>query len=164
MCTVRQEAKIIEDLSKKGMKVPKLIRVEREQHRILMSYVEGEKMKDYLNRPDLAKEQVEAALKSMGNLVKEVHARGVIHGDLTTSNMIMQNGKDIFLIDFGLSYIKSTVEDRAVDLYVLERAFKSTHPQLEAQFDIILLQYEDIAVVQRLDVVKQRGRKKIAFG
>jgi len=59
---------------------------------------------------------------SFGNL-------GVIHGDLTTSNMIYKDDQ-IYLIDFGLSYVKTSIEDRAVDLYVLERAFISTHPQL----------------------------------
>lgn len=54
---------------------------------------------------------------------------GVIHGDLTTSNMIYKDDQ-IYLIDFGLSYVKTSIEDRAVDLYVLERAFISTHPQL----------------------------------
>ena len=37
----------------------------------------------------------------------------------------------IALIDFGLSYVKNSAEDKAVDLYVLERAFVSTHPALE---------------------------------
>lgn len=31
-------------------------------------------------------------------------------------------------IDFGLGYTKPLAEDKAVDLYVLERAFVSTHP------------------------------------
>lgn len=59
-----------------------------------------------------------------------MHELGVIHGDLTTSNMIIKEDGSIFLLDFGLSYNKDSAEDRAVDLYVLERAFKSTHPQL----------------------------------
>lgn len=66
----------------------------------------------------------------MGRLVSKVHESGIIHGDLTTSNMIMTSHNYIALIDFGLSYFKESAEDRAVDLYVLERAFKSTHPQL----------------------------------
>lgn len=52
----------------------------------------------------------------------------------------MLNGV-IYLIDFGLSYFKDSAEDRAVDLYVLERAFKSTHPQLEDRFDELLMAY-----------------------
>ena len=51
----------------------------------------------------------------------------MIH-DLTTSNMLLRDSEDIVLIDFGLSYISSLVEDKGVDLYVLERAFLSCHP------------------------------------
>ena len=66
----------------------------------------------------------------MGKTINNVHDLGIIHGDLTTSNMIIRNDKQIVLIDFGLSYYKDSAEDKAVDLYVLERAFKSTHPHL----------------------------------
>ena len=65
----------------------------------------------------------------MGKIVLNVHEAGIIHGDLTTSNMIMNQQNAIALLDFGLSYFKDSAEDRAVDLYVLERAFKSTHPK-----------------------------------
>ena len=34
------------------------------------------------------------------------------------------------LIDFGLSYNNTLAEDKAVDLYVLERAFTSAHSAL----------------------------------
>lgn len=87
----------------------------------------------------------------------------MIHGDLTTSNMIYKDGY-IFLIDFGLSHVKNSIEDRAVDLYVLERAFISTHPQLEKLFGSVLIAYNEEAVLKRLEVVRQRGRKKVAFG
>lgn len=63
----------------------------------------------------------------MGQIIQKLHMCNIIHGDLTTSNMIYRSEK-IVLIDFGLSYIKNSVEDKAVDLYVLERAFVSTHP------------------------------------
>jgi TP53 regulating kinase-like protein len=99
----------------------------------------------------------------MGELVNRVHEVGVIHGDLTTSNMIIRQGK-IYLIDFGLSYFRDSAEDRAVDLYVLERAFKSTHPHLEDKFDELLIAYGNEAALKKLEVVRQRGRKKVAFG
>ena len=75
--------------------------------------------------------------------------KDVIHGDLTTSNMIYKDDQ-IYLIDFGLSYVKNSIEDRAVDLYVLERAFISTHPQLEKEFSTVLIAYNEEAVLKRL--------------
>lgn len=78
--------------------------------------------------------------------------------------MIMNQAKEIVLLDFGLSYIKDSAEDRAVDLYVLERAFKSTHPALEEEFKTLLIAYGNEAALKKLEVVRQRGRKKISFG
>jgi TP53 regulating kinase-like protein len=45
------------------------------------------------------------------------------------------------LIDFGLSFQSSLVEDKAVDLYVLERAFASTHPASEPLFALVVDAY-----------------------
>lgn len=100
----------------------------------------------------------------MGRLVKDVHEAGIIHGDLTTSNMIVNLDGHIVLIDFGLSYFKDSAEDRAVDLYVLERAFKSTHPAFEHLFNRLIMVYGNEAALKKLEVVRQRGRKKVAFG
>ena len=100
----------------------------------------------------------------MGRIVLSVHEAGIIHGDLTTSNMIMNQKSAIVLLDFGLSYFKDSAEDRAVDLYVLERAFKSTHPKYEDKFNVLLVSYGNEAALKKLEVVRQRGRKKVAFG
>ena len=42
----------------------------------------------------------------MGFLILKVHELGIIHGDLTTSNMIIDKDNHLVLIDFGLSYFK----------------------------------------------------------
>lgn len=69
------------------------------------------------------------------------------------------------MVDFGLSYISSLVEDKAVDLYVLERAFSSTHPDSEPMFASVLSAYatrmgkEWSAIKKRLD----DGRCEVCF-
>ncbi len=70
---------------------------------------------------------------AIGYTLALMHDNNVIHGDLTTSNMIIRN-KELYFIDFGLSHVCSLVEDKAVDLYVLERSIKSTHPQIASEF------------------------------
>lgn len=70
-------------------------------------------------------------MHEVGKYIALLHGDSVIHGDLTTSNMIVTESGTLYLIDFGLSYIRNNIEDFAVDLYVLEKAFISTHPLLE---------------------------------
>ena len=122
----------------------------------------------------------------IGTAVGKMHRVGVVHGDLTTSNMMLRpwaensaNGNDraaarifdgdIVLIDFGLATQSTSDEDRAVDLYVLERAFGSTHPRAEAFFDEVLRAYRQTfkqagQVLRKLEDVRMRGRKRSMIG
>ncbi|OBZ73158.1 hypothetical protein A0H81_07091 [Grifola frondosa] len=89
----------------------------------------------------------EALMWSIGTEIAKMHLADIIHGDLTTSNMMLRHpssrkGTQLVLIDFGLAYTSTLVEDKAVDLYVLERAFSSTHPASEPLFASILKAYE----------------------
>lgn len=75
----------------------------------------------------------------------------------------------IMLIDFGLAVQTVQDEDRAVDLYVLERAFGSTHPQAGDLFLEVLKAYGESfkganVVLKRLEDVRLRGRKKSMIG
>ncbi|KAG7374763.1 o-sialoglycoprotein endopeptidase [Nitzschia inconspicua] len=127
--------------------------------------------------------------KRMGQLIGKLHNIDIIHGDLTTSNMMMMttrvptNDKDeimetddnqpyrLILLDFGLGKSTTSVEEHAVDLYVLERALQSTHPELPTDFmESLLQEYATIRqakareVLQRLEEVRRRGRKRECFG
>lgn len=113
-----------------------------------------------------------------------LHAVGVVHGDLTTSNMMLSRPEkggaaageegglegEIVLIDFGLAAQTVQEEDRAVDLYVLERAFGSTHPREEGMFGEVLEGYREAfpkgskGTLRRLEDVRMRGRKKSMIG
>lgn len=131
-------------------------------------------------------------MSKIGRAVGKMHEVGVIHGDLTTSNMMLRPRRqaevkneapgvtedrrirdefegDIVLIDFGLSGQSIQEEDRAVDLYVLERAFGSTHPEAEDGFQEVLKAYGETykgakLVLKRLEDVRLRGRKKSMIG
>ncbi|KAI5985521.1 kinase-like domain-containing protein [Pisolithus albus] len=110
-------------------------------------------------------------LNMVGVEIAKMHLADIIHGDLTTSNMMLRKGsKDLVLIDFGLAYHSTLVEDKAVDLYVLERAFASTHPDAEPLLSSVLASYEKrlgkhwSAIKKRLDDVRLRGRKRSMVG
>ena len=74
------------------------------------------------------------------------------------------------MIDFGLSYICLMDEDKAVDLYVLERAIQSTHPSMTKVFDWIRDEYqqqcpsESKCIISKLEEVRLRGRKRSMIG
>src|SRR5262249_53167381 len=110
-------------------------------------------------------ELVDKLLLKLGQIIALIHNTGIAHGDLTTSNFLIQdNDPDKMVpIDFGLSSSSTSTEDRAVDLYVLERAILSTHPDID--FNKVLQSYDKYIdkskkddVLKRLDIVRQRGR------
>lgn len=118
--------------------------------------------------------ELEQLAERMGQILAKMHDEDVIHGDLTTSNMLLRcslenEAPDLVLIDFGLSYISALPEDKGVDLYVLEKAFLSTHPNTETLFEKLLKSYTESskkssAVIKKLDEVRLRGRKRSMVG
>ncbi|KAF8734509.1 Lipopolysaccharide kinase (Kdo/WaaP) family, partial [Rhizoctonia solani] len=117
----------------------------------------------------------EGLMTLIGEEIAKMHKSDIIHGDLTTSNMMLRQDiknkeTQLVLIDFGLSYNSVLVEDKAVDLYVLERAFASTHPQSEGMFSQVLEAYGRVSgpawknIKRRLDDVRLRGRKRSMVG
>jgi Kae1-associated kinase Bud32 len=96
-------------------------------------------------------------LEKLGTLVAHLHDSDIVHEDLTTSNIMIRsptilkdelqqsnsfnNGEEIVLIDFGLSHVSYSLEDKAVDLYLLERNFTSTHPLIDTEFKHVLNGY-----------------------
>ncbi|KAL3945335.1 MAG: hypothetical protein SGBAC_000611 [Bacillariaceae sp.] len=172
----RSEARVLEKCAKKSaIRVPKVVRVERDI--IYMECLDGPTLKQYLRDAASFKNtdvDYQILVQNLGTLIARLHNLGVIHGDLTTSNVLVE-GQGLVLIDFGLSKSTSSVEEKAVDLYVLERALQSTHPELpEDFFDKILKIYEEVAIaqtkkhsqstLQRLEQVRLRGRKRECFG
>ena len=123
-----------------------------------MEYIQGNKVRDIL-------EQNLEICKTIGSHIAEMHNNGIIHGDLTTSNMIF-NGNDIFLIDFGLGFFSEKVEDMAVDLHLLKRALDSRHYTIcEKAFLLVMKGYKEKSnnydeVIKRLEIVESRGRNK----
>ena len=129
--------------------------------RLTMDFIPGEKLRDVLLQ---GKEHHSA--DQIGDLVGKLHSRHIIHGDLTTSNMII-NKDQLNLIDFGLSSFSEKVEDKAVDLFLLEKGLMSTHPEIsDRTFKKIVSRYkkaypEAAKVLERLEQVKKRGRNKL---
>lgn len=144
------------------------------------------------NKGSKGNSELVALMRRVGAAVGALHAAGIVHGDLTTSNMMLRptttsspqaGGGDgdldggegsildgqIVIIDFGLASQGTSEEDRAVDLYVLERAFLSTHPRTEKLFGEVLAGYAGAfkgskPVLKKLEDVRMRGRKRSMLG
>ena len=144
----KREAKILSDLS--DMNVPKLIGIDK--YTLKMEFIPGKKLKDVLS-PDMC--------ETVGEMAGKMHSRGIIHGDLTTSNMILRDGK-IYFIDFGLGKYTRKVEDFAVDILVFKQCLKATHIEMFEEcwknFLNGYLKFMSSSVLDRVEKVEKRRR------
>jgi TP53 regulating kinase-like protein len=176
---IRAEEKAIKRCEIAGVLVPKIYKVNIDDRKIYMEYFDKSKTaKDFINElfKKNQKEKLDELTKRIGEIVGKMHASNIIHGDLTTSNMLINpkdsdsHQYDIIMIDFGLSSYSTSVEDKGVDLYVLERALLSTHSDLPDLFEKILESYKSKAdkncndVLTRFEEVRARGRKRTMVG
>jgi Kae1-associated kinase Bud32 len=154
----RSESRIMEKASK-FISVPKIIKVSEQQKEIEMEFIKGEKLSEYL---DKASNKLEIA-KSIGQEVSKLHDNNIIHSDLTTSNMILKE-KQVYLIDFGLSFQSSRIEDKAVDIHLFKQALEAKHfSQYKQLFEAFLKGYnpkDKSKILSQLEKVELRGRYK----
>lgn len=159
----RREAKILQKLEKMNFPAPHLRDFSDKRMSLIMDFVPGEKLREVLAEED----DYEKLAQEIGNKVGLLHDHNIIHGDLTTSNMIQhQETGELFLIDFGLSSFSDKVEDKAVDLHLLDRALESKHhDKYPRVFDRVLEGYKEsnpgaYEVLKRFEQVRKRGRNK----
>ncbi|MEM2005220.1 MAG: Kae1-associated kinase Bud32 [Zestosphaera sp.] len=117
------EAKILAELRLRGLNVPAIYYVDAGEGLIVMEFVEGVLLKDLVSS---GASRVSKYLRSLGAMVAKIHEAGIVHGDLTTSNVIV-SGEEVFLIDFGLARYSRRLEDLATDIHLFIRAVESTH-------------------------------------
>ena len=157
----KEEAKLIVESRKAGVSVPIVYDVDVVNCTITMEFINGERVKELLSK--LPKCERKEVCREIGRNVARLHNRGIIHGDLTTSNMIFYRRK-IYFIDFGLGSFSKEVEDRGVDLHLLLEAFKSAHSEHEDMFSYVLEGYSENyngnfrEVENKLEEISKRGR------
>ena len=170
------EARIMAALIDIDVPVPALYDVYLDNYCIVMEFIEGKRVKDILN--DLGDQDVNELFKQIGYEIGKMHQRNIIHGDLTTSNILYtgnlkgnsaRNARFCF-IDFGLSGYSTSIEDKSVDLHLFKRVISSTHASKFDQLYQPLVQgYKEYhvsnamedqfnAIMKRIEKIEARGR------
>jgi TP53 regulating kinase-like protein len=158
------EPQLMHEAKKAGVPTPKIFRVDLSSATIIMEFVEGRQVKTVLS--SLGKTERDELCVNIGRLIGKLHAHGIVHGDLTTSNMIINPEGKIVFVDFGLGEKTGEVEARGVDLHLMKRALQSTHYQsAEECFENIIRGYSEIlgkedakSVLEKITEIEKRGR------
>jgi TP53 regulating kinase-like protein len=108
-----------------GVPTPLIYLVDVEHATIIMEHVDGKQIKQLLG--EVPERERQLLCFKIGYLIGLLHKHGIVHGDLTTSNMILDRDCTVYFVDFGLGEKTAELEAQAVDLHLMKRALQSTH-------------------------------------
>src|SRR3989344_5069662 len=158
----KREIKIMQKLQK-IVNLPRILDFSETDFIIKMDFIDGIPLVDVLD--DLEQYGRDKICDKIGQGVAKMHNNQIIHGDLTTSNILLMKD-EIYFIDFGLSVVSDKLEDKAVDLHLMWQAFNSKHHKhSEKSFNSVIKGYKKLCtdnkkVLERLEKVQNRGRYK----
>ena len=146
----KNEARIMFRVSKAGIRCPRIVALGR--YSIYMERLEGVLLKD--------KEISSKEISEAGQILGRMHSLDIIHGDFTPANLISDNSGNVYVIDFGLSAMARSEEEKAVDLLLMKRYLKKNLYSLFE--DAYSKTYSDSEkILRRLEEVEKRGRYQI---
>lgn len=144
------EATMMQEVRKLGVPVPAVQHIDLITSTLIMDYINGSSLKDELNKLPMPTRKSRCNL--LGRLLAQMHEGGIFHGDMTISNVLSEDGK-LYIIDFGLGDFTHELEDKGVDLLLLNRVLKSTHYRYHVPlFKAFLAGYSSV-------VGKKRGKE-----
>jgi len=158
------EPQLMHEAKKAGVPTPIVFLVDKAKATIIMQYIHGKQVKQLLN--EMSQNERQSLCFRIGESVGKLHKYGIVHGDLTTSNLIQNPTGRVFFLDFGLGDRTKELEARGVDLHLMKRALQSTHyAHAEECFENAIRGYSTILgietsenVLDKIRQIERRGR------
>ena len=158
-----RECKMLTMARALGVPTPAVYSVDVVNNTILMDYISGTQFKQIVET--LSSERLVKLCNTFGHLIALLHRGEVVHGDPTTSNLIVDDDFKLWMVDFGLAEMNATVEMKGVDLHLIRRALETTHWDLEeVMLEATLDGYRDTLgtdandTISRMREIRERGR------
>jgi TP53 regulating kinase-like protein len=152
------EPNIIHKAKEAGVPTPIIFMVDVTDANIIMEFVDGKQVKEILNH--LSQKERLSLTSHIGSMIGRLHKHGIIHGDLTTSNMILTPYGKVVFVDFGLSERSKEVESKGVDLHLMKRALQSTHYKFAKEcFEAVMKGYGKVVGDEEVEKVSEKIRE-----
>ena len=156
----RIEARLLQEARACGVPTPVVYDIDPVKAEIWMQEIVGPRAKDALL--NAGAEEVRAISREIGRMVARLHSHDITHGDLTTSNMILRDGR-VWFIDLSLGSKAASLEEKGVDMHLLREAFRSAHSDMMYAYEMIAetyaLEYEGgKEVLAKVKDIEERGR------
>ena len=171
------EARLMVRLHKNGINIPILYDCDVVEQQLVMSNVPGQPLIELLNDDAIDDASIKEYLQSTGRSIRMLHRQAIVHGDLSTNNIMITPEGEAVLIDFGLAKIEFETELYGIDLHVLFEILGASHPHREGAMEAVLEGYtqceEELGpapttsggdpvpvrdVIERFDLIRTRVR------
>jgi TP53 regulating kinase and related kinases len=176
---LKGEVRLLTRAKQLGIHTPSIYHIDYTRRLIVMEDLQDARtvksiIDEWISNNNTSK--LEQLAEHVGSTIGRLHQAQIVHGDLTTSNMLLSDTNQLYLIDFGLSaHVPNKtqmLEALAVDLYVLERAIICTHQKAKHFFSNILAAYSNsisdekqrTLTINKYEEVRARGRKRSMIG
>jgi len=158
------EAKLMHAAKTLGVPCPSIFLVDRSENTLYMEHIDGRQLKTII--PEASTDLLRSLGEKVGRHVGLMHGGGIVHGDLTTSNIIMNDKGETFFVDFGLGDFSTEVEERSIDVHLMRRALQSSHYSasdsflsgFEKGYTEVVGRRVSSEVFQRMEEILSRGR------
>ncbi|MHA1958882.1 MAG: Kae1-associated kinase Bud32 [Candidatus Thorarchaeota archaeon] len=158
-----RECKMLNFVRINGISAPAIHAINLVDNTIMMDFIKGEQLKQII--PTISTKRLRSFCNDFGKIIAELHNSGVVHGDPTTSNFIVDSHDNLWVLDFGLAEWNATAEMKGVDLHLVRRVLETTHWEVqEAMLEATLEGYVSIAcdeaeqALSRMEEIRERGR------
>ena len=158
-----RECKMLSVARSLGVRTPAVYTMNLDDYTILMDYIDGTQFKQLVNT--ISENQLKELCMKFGQSIAMLHKGDVVHGDPTTSNLLIDSESRLWVIDFGLSEMNATVEMKGVDLHLIHRALETTHWDLqESMLKATIKGYSETMgdgskdILLRMEEIRERGR------
>ena len=153
----REEAKLISDCRSLGVRTPFIYSVDLSDKSILMEKIDAPQLQEIIKKTvDI--NDLDEIFVSIGRDISKMHEGSIIHGDITTANILVDNKKIIF-IDFGLGKYSQLAEDMGTDLLVLKKSLTTIIPdKCDELFQQVLRGYNNKKIDKKINEIESRGR------
>ena len=160
---INRECKMLTTSRSLGIRTPAVYSVDLHNHTIMMDFIEGTQFKQIAGQ--VSENELVSLCQEFGRIIASLHSGNVVHGDPTTSNVIVDKNTNLWLVDFGLSEMNATLETKGVDLHLIQRALETTHWDLqENMLEATLEGYTEVLgghaepILSRMKEIRERGR------
>jgi TP53 regulating kinase-like protein len=147
----RGEASLLH--SAKGAGVPCPVIYEVGEFTLKLGFLDGVLLREFIKN---GKGGINKVLNEVGRGLAKLHRRGMVHGDFTTAN-VMVNDRRVFFIDFGLGSFSKDAEEKAIDVLLMKKSLGN-----EKAYGSFLSGYKEYEkyeeVMKQLAEIEKRGR------